>query len=340
MNKLSPDQAKQYETLKRIKEDIESELLSRPGVRGVGVGFKNVKGKPTKQLAIRVYVTEKRDVADKESIPATIGGVPTDVIEFNARRMSDKPPPRRPTTNEAVMLSDPDKAKYDPLVGGISLGLSREVAGYMAPTGTMGLMVKDGYTDAPLMLSNYHVMCANDGKAKIGDLLCQPSREDQWLDYCSDCAQLLRWVLEGDVKDSGISYGGVDSAVASLTHRTASVGKIVEIGQITGTAAATLKMQVLKRGRTTKLTEGVVDDIDLTWSDDFGPPYGRVELKKQIMITPTTGKFMEDGDSGSVLVAKVGKQVVGLLWAGDDTSGRALANPIAAVIKALDIKIV
>lgn len=340
MENLSPDETRQYENAKRVKDDIESEFLNRPGVRGVGIGFKYVKGKPTEHLAIRVYVTRKRDVAPKESIPATVGGVKTDVIEFNAQRMSDKPPPRRPSTNEEALLSDPDKAKYDPLVGGISLGLSREVGGYIAPSGTMGLMVKDGYTDAPLMLSNYHVMCADDGKAKIGDLLCQPSREDQWLDYCSDCAQLVRWVLDGDVKDSGISLGGVDCAVASLTHRTASVGKIVEIGQITGTAAATLKMQVLKRGRTTQLTEGVVDDIDLTWTDDFGPPYGKVELKKQIMVTPTAAKFMQKGDSGSVVVAKGGKQVVGLLWAGDDTSGRALANPVAAVIKAIDIKIV
>lgn len=193
-------------------------------------------------------------------------------------------------------------------------------------------MVKDGYTNEALMLSNYHVMCANDGKAKIGDLLCQPSREDQWLGYCSDCAQLVRWEVKGDVEDSsGGSLGGVDCAVASLTHRTATIGNIVQIGQITGSTAVTLKMQVQKRGRTTRLTEGVVDDIDLTWEDDFGLPYGKVEFKKQIVIAPTTGKFVEEGDSGSVLVSKSSKQeVVGLIWAAD-SSGCGLANPIALI---------
>jgi hypothetical protein len=340
MDQLNSDQMKQYENAKRIKEDAERDFLNRPGVRGVGVGFKHVRGEPTERIAIRVYVAKKEDVAPDQSIPATIEGVPTDVIEFNARRMSDNPPPRRPSTTKTPLDADPDKNKYDPLVGGISLGLSREVDGYMAPTGTMGLMVKDGYTNSPLMLSNYHVMCADDGKAKIGDLLCQPSREDQWLDYCSDCAQLVRWMVSGDVMDSGSSLGGVDSAVASLTHRTATVGNIVQIGQISGSGAATLKMQVLKRGRTTRLTEGVVDDVDLTWTSDFGPPYGSVTLKKQILISPTKGKFIEEGDSGSVLVAKNGKQVVGLMWAGDDSTGRGLANPIAAVMKALDIKLV
>src|SRR3954447_13380648 len=67
--------------LKKAKTAAEKDLLNRPGVTGVDVGFKEVGGKPTDTMAIRVLVEKKRDVGKTETIPKELGGFPTDVIE-------------------------------------------------------------------------------------------------------------------------------------------------------------------------------------------------------------------------------------------------------------------
>lgn len=69
------------EEIRRIKEAAEAELLKLPGVTGVDIGFKTVRGKPTDVMAIRVYVDRKRNVPAEQEIPTQIQGVPTDVIE-------------------------------------------------------------------------------------------------------------------------------------------------------------------------------------------------------------------------------------------------------------------
>lgn len=68
--------------IRTIKERVEKDLLARPGVVGVGIGYKRVGGTATGQLAIRVYVVVKSDeIADDDRVPAEIEGVPTDVVE-------------------------------------------------------------------------------------------------------------------------------------------------------------------------------------------------------------------------------------------------------------------
>ncbi len=72
---------KSLEEIRRIKERAEADLLRRPGVTGVDIGPKIVNGQDTGQQAIRVYVSNKHDVPENETIPQEIDGVPTDVIE-------------------------------------------------------------------------------------------------------------------------------------------------------------------------------------------------------------------------------------------------------------------
>ncbi len=72
---------KKLDEVRRVKEGVEKDLLTLPGVIGVDIGKKIVGGDKTDELAIRVYVEEKRDVPPEEMIPAMIDGVKTDVIQ-------------------------------------------------------------------------------------------------------------------------------------------------------------------------------------------------------------------------------------------------------------------
>jgi hypothetical protein len=72
---------KSVDEIRRIKVEVEGELLKLPGVTGVDIGCKYVGGKKTDKLAIRVFVRRKKDVSKKHTVPTEIQGVPTDVIE-------------------------------------------------------------------------------------------------------------------------------------------------------------------------------------------------------------------------------------------------------------------
>src|SRR3974390_3146381 len=78
---MSTDEEKRWSEARRVKEEVEPELLRRPEVTGVDVGYKDVGGLTTDIVAIRVYVARKQDVPPEEAIPKMFQRVPTDVVE-------------------------------------------------------------------------------------------------------------------------------------------------------------------------------------------------------------------------------------------------------------------
>src|SRR6266849_1873090 len=130
--------------IRRVKESAERALLKRPGVTGVGIGYKYVGGKRTDQLAIRISVREKKDVPDSERIPADIEGIPTDVLqqEFTFHAFAN------------------------PLEGGNSVGPTRPLpkppgkgVGISFSSGTAAILVIDNATGNKMVLSCSHVLC-------------------------------------------------------------------------------------------------------------------------------------------------------------------------------------
>lgn len=320
--------------IRPIKQAREADLLKRPGVTGVDIGYKYVGGEKTDVRAIRVYVAEKKDPKDvpkDDMIPKTMKGVKTDVIQ---RKFVLHPLRLRVADLELKA----DTGTYDPLKGGISIGPCRSVwleppdvpsAGWYIFVGTLGAIVTDNASGDPMLLSNFHVMCVDDGWS-VGDTMAQPSRLDGGSCPADVVGALQRASLGGQV----------DCAVASHTARGYAC-EIVEIGEVTGTATATPDMAVRKRGRTTGLTYGTVDTVDLTVPIDYGDGLGEVTLTRQIGIEvdpAQSAQFGDNGDSGSVVVNDEGK-VVGLHFAGNEDGTYGVANPIQAVLDALNVSI-
>jgi len=70
--------------ISKIKKKYESKLMSYPNVVGVGIGFRERKGKYTKEKCIVVNVKKKihpEDLKEKEIIPKELDGVPVVVKE-------------------------------------------------------------------------------------------------------------------------------------------------------------------------------------------------------------------------------------------------------------------
>lgn len=312
---------KSIDEIRRVKAAAENQWLKKKGVTGVDVGYKYVKGKRTDELAIRVLVEEKKDVPKKDAVPPTINGVKTDVIKrkFVLHQMKMK-------VDDIEIKAD--TGTYNPVKGGISIGPCRAIGGFVY-TGTLGAVVKDNATGDPMLLSNFHVMCVDDGWS-VGDNMCQPSRVDTGACPADVVGQLQRAVLNSNV----------DCAVSSLSGRGYSCS-IEELGIVMGTAPAALDMEVRKRGRTTGLTYGTVDSLDLSVNIDYGDGLGVVTLTNQIGIEADTNQspqIGDSGDSGSVVVDN-NMKIVGLYFAGNEEGTYGVANPIADVLSQLNVSV-
>ncbi len=303
-----------------IKERVEDRFLGQPGVTGIDVGYKVVGGEQTDEVAIRVHVEEKRtDVPKSQKVPKTIDGVVTDVLE----RKYELQVVRTPLDVSALA----DTTHYSTLEGGISMGPSRVIGGYVY-SGTLGAIVTDGASGDKAALTNFHVACVDDGWS-VGDRQVQPSRGDTGVPPGDEFGAILRAVLSSHV----------DGAVVSIDAGRSTSSTIVDIGTVNGTTTATLGMAVRKRGRTTGLTYGSVDGLALSVSVDYGDGLGVHVLTGQVSITTDTTKnpvFSDHGDSGSVIVDSTGA-VVALLFAGAGTN--TVGNPITDVLSELNISI-
>ena len=72
-----------------VKRRHESELLRKPNVVAVGVGFRTRGGQSTSEVCLVVSVTQKKSAADLkrgEVLPTSLEGVPIDVVETGTIR--------------------------------------------------------------------------------------------------------------------------------------------------------------------------------------------------------------------------------------------------------------
>ena len=329
--------------IKQVKEAHKEEIMSKPNVIGVGVGYKDYKGVRTNELSLVTLVRRKMPLAGlspQDVVPKSVNGIPTDVVEVGDVR---------------ALQARTDR--WRPAPGGVSIGHYRITAG------TLGAVVRDRDTGERLILSNNHVM-ANSNDASIGDPILQPGPTDGGTTSSDVIANLLRFCPIQFSQEPGTcsiasSFAELGNTIAALLgskHRVQTLranpqaanlvdctvarpvndgdvlDEILEVGTVAGTLDAALGMAVRKSGRTTGFTTGEIIVLDATVSVSYG--VGRTaSFENQIV----TGPISQGGDSGSLVVAGNELKAVGLLFAGSDQS--TILNPIQAVLDCLNITI-
>lgn len=229
------------------------------------------------------------------------------------------------------------RARHRPAPAGVSVAHVNVTAGTI---GSRAIGLTAPWDNRHLILSNNHVL-ANSNAGGVNDSIVQPGPADGGHHPADQIAVLARWVP--------INFGGaanfVDTAFGWAWHERIRGEQYYLSGGApafyqTGTAplAASLGLTVGKSGRTTGLTQGRVTQIGVSVNVNY--PGGRVALfRNQIAIQSVNANpFSAGGDSGSLIWHwATGVRPVGLLFAGG--GGTTFANPIGAVLAALNIRL-
>jgi len=267
-----------------------------------------------------------RNAGAAARVPKHLDGVPVTVEvtgEIKALPATSKTSPHAKGGGRAGSgsISPTDYAR--PAYVGMSTGNALECA-----AGTIGAKIsKSGTIYA---LSNNHVY-ARENAASLGETIYQPGRYDLG---CASGSQYA-WATLAFFKT--ISFSGTNTVDVALA-------KLNNAGQLNATtppngygapsstpANATLNMAVMKYGRTTALTTGVVVGVNVTIQVQYTD--GVATFANQVQIRGDKTAFSRAGDSGSLIVTRTGRNPVALLFAGGGTS--TFANPIGAVLQAV-----
>jgi len=331
--------AGELSTIRGILRSNRENLLKRANVVATGVGYKETGGERTSTLCIVCSVKKKVDagqLSGQDLVPATVAGMPTDVLQTGIIRALQAPTDR-----------------FRPAPGGVSVG-------HVAITaGTLGCWVtKNGQK---VILSNNHVL-ANSNDAEIGDPILQPGPFDGGnfpQDHIANLEQFVPIAFEGEpsqcqfanavisvfnlgcqVINSNTRYrvtnvqavdNLVDAAIARPLNPADIKDEILNIGPIQGTVQGELGMAVKKSGRTTGFTTGEIQQIDVTANVEYGA--GQIALFTDQLLA---GAMSQGGDSGSAVLDD-DNRLTGLLFAGSDTT--TIINRIENVFSALGISL-
>lgn len=328
------------ENVAQAKQLIKKQIMAKPNVVGVGVGYRERAQRITDELCVVALVRRKLPMSalnPEDMVPKQVNDVATDVLEVGVLR---------------ALQSRTDR--WRPALGGVSIGH------YQITAGTLTCTVRDRSTGERMILSNNHVL-ANANDCRVGDPILQPGPFDGGLEGKDMIAVLERYVklhfieepptcilarlVEGVAncvarltgsshrlrayRTSPSAVNQVDAALARPLQDDLIKDEILDIGVVGGITAAQLGMSVRKSGRTSGYTVGQVRVLDTTLNIDYD---GRLAtFEGQIM----TGSMSEPGDSGSLLVTSDGLLAVGLLFAGSQQA--TVFNPIQAVLRELDV---
>ena len=302
-----------------VQEAVTPEIMRLPGVLGTAVGL---DGSGTATLVVYVDQDSPSRAEVIRSLPPQIRGIGVKV------EVTEK---FRAYTAHTARQSPPIQL-------GTSGGWSHDLANGYCCGGTLGSLIQ--VNGVQYIMSNYHVFESdivpggNGIVASTGDPIIQPGLIDV------NCNAANAQVVGTLVKLSSLPDSNVDVSVAQVSSGMVSTdGAILEIGTISAsTVSAALNMGVKKSGRTTGLTSSSISGLNATISVTYdnecagGTAFTKT-FTGQIVISNRRNRFLNAGDSGSLVVQNVttNPRAVGLLYAGSSTS--AIANPINQVLQ-------
>jgi len=298
--------------------------LFNPRITLIDLGWKMREGQLTDELTVRFHVREKMRGPAFEAFsiryPALVLpsesalGFPVDYIEAKYRSQLWNLP--------LSTASIPRNGLSNPLRGGISI--SNEWSyGY----GTLGGFVKDCLTGDNMILSAWHVL-ANSAYTQPGLRILQPGVGDGGSTQYT-IARFTRHAMNQ----------GIDAAVAKLEGPRSMLNDEYEIGPVRGVVEPTMGMRLVKSGRASQVTHGLISGVEGEQPIWYAGFPRKIRHIVHISQSPEGGEVSRSGDSGSWWLDEATNKVAALHFAGDDNPEYALAISMPRVLDALAVDI-
>lgn len=347
---------------------VRRRWLRRRGVTAVDVGYRIAGDELTDELAIRAHVERKlppTEVSDEDLFtspgePRTLGEFPVDVLEVAYA----------PCHDPSCAPLDPGELnprhRSSPLMGGLSVGSPGVTAG------TLGAVVWDRADGSAHILSNWHVLALGASDSRSGGCTHpghgadpQPYYQAAPHPYYQAVSHPYYQSVPGGmaIYQPGPADGGtpadivawlsrsrldraMDAALARLDGPRPYLRDLLGLHPIGGEAEPRLGMKVVKSGRSTGVTKGLIDGVSLSTTITYG--HGPQAFTDQLHIVPRPPwphpdheyEVSDAGDSGAVWIDEATGMAVGLNFAGErdphPRSEHALANPMPRVATELD----
>src|SRR6266446_3160347 len=311
-----------------VQKAVTDTWIQQPEVLGTAVSV-NESGTPVLAVYVDRDAAKAGDVI--RDLPKNVHGIDVQV-HLTDKFRSMRGNPHGGASHTAIQTP--------PIQLGTSGGWSKDLANGFCCGGTLGSVVQIGSTQ--YILSNYHVFESdivaggNNTVATTGDPIIQPGLID--VNCTVNDAQSVATL----VKKTSLPSSNVDCSVGKVVAgRVQTDGSILEIGTISHlTTSAAINQAVKKSGRTTGLSRSSISGLNATVSVTYdnecagGTAFTKT-FTGQIVIANSGSKFLNSGDSGSLMVEDIttNPRAVGLLFAGSSTS--AIANPIGQVLNFL-----
>ncbi|OZI07419.1 endonuclease [Siphonobacter sp. BAB-5385] len=302
------------EKLKQFVRTRGADYLLDKNISSIGIGYKCVDGKRSREVVIQFTVETK---VQPEVLPSlgtilipgaiVVDGqeVPTDVLErsFQASFL---------VVDERV--SNPRKIHLDPIVPGIS------VSHHQLSAGTLGCIVYGRTDGTPYVLSNWHILQGPLGQ--LGDTIVQPGPHDDNRIERNRMGRLVRSHLgaAGDCAIASIETRNFDASVFELDVVPNQLGE-PELGDT-----------VMKSGRTSGVTHGIVTRVHTMAKINYGFPIGEqsiggFEISLDPDHLPMGGELSQAGDSGSIWLFKTAEGQPSMIMAGLHFAGESSGSP-------------
>lgn len=323
---MQPIGSSVFRAARQARDLAAAYYLFNPRVTLIDVGWRikeSQAGQVTEDLAVRVHTRHKPRgpafeafaerypelMIDKNRIPFPVVDIVEATYPLQWYPYPVQPPPR------GQVLS--------PLRGGISI--SNE---WFHNYGTLGGFVEDRTTGDKMILSNWHVL--------VGSAYALPGLRIYQPGY-ADGGRLQHTIarLERHGMDQGI-----DAAVAKLTNARPWVNDQWDLGPVSDSIAPILGMRVVKSGRGSNVTYGVIDGVEGEYPIRYGGLWRKIKHVQRIIPVTVNSEVSRGGDSGSWWLEMGTNRAVALHFAGYDDPETALAMAMPQVLEALNIDII
>jgi hypothetical protein len=310
--------------------------LSNVHATGVGIRVRNGQI-VSDEFVIKVYVFDKQELGDMtpELTKNNYNGVEVDVEPLPiqlalatrkkpaaARKASSKSRQSAPAKSKPAADASsgtPQRDRRRPIVGGISISPLNE-----SFVGTLGCFLRrvTAGSEQFFALSNNHVM-ADTNRLPIGTSIVQPGPEVAPTNPGDIFAALSAFIpIEFPTGRLTPVVNRFDAAIAVVSNLSL-IGRqeLFGISNYTPQLAAPVPgMRVIKSGRTTGVTTGVitatgVNGVQINYGTRTSPKIAT--FNDTIEIVGDNGPFSAPGDSGSVILERNSGRPVALLFAGD-----------------------